>query len=109
MSSTTKVFLTKVEAKTKEDTSFSFRNLKEYNDDCVFINSLDDGTSYCAGFEDHPPWPRCKGYVEFYIILLNDTCVVMTLLDSRSLVQSNGRTLAEGDPEGISERKTQHH
>ena len=33
----------------------------------------------------------------------------MTLLDSRGLVQSDGRTLAEGDPEGISERKTQHH
>ena len=64
-----KSFWLKFKAK-KQIRYFFFRNLKEYNDDCVFINSLDDGTSYCAGFEDHPPWPRCKGYVEIYIILL---------------------------------------
>ena len=84
--------------------------MKEYNDDCVFINSLDDGTSYCAGFEDHPPWPRCKGYVEFYIILL-----IMTLVSSWRCrfpgvsFNSEGHALVRGDPEGNSERKTQHH
>ena len=40
---------------------------------------------------------------------MDDTCIVMALRISRSLVQSDGRTLVEGDPEGISERKTQHH
>ena len=47
--------------------------------------------------------------IDIVLLRLNETCVVMALLDSRSLVQSDGRTLAEGDPEGISERKTQHH
>ena len=46
--------------------------------------------------------------IDIVLLRLNETCVVMALLDSRSLVQSDGRTLAEGDPEGISERKTQH-
>ena len=33
----------------------------------------------------------------------------MTLLDSRSLVKSDGHTLADGDLEGGSEKNTQHH
>ena len=58
-----------------------------------------------------PPGPGARDTLKFtqYCCWLNDTCAVMALLDSRSLVQSNGRTLAEGDPEGILKGKTQRH